>query len=102
MTVIAVESMVLAVLAIMFAAVWLRSREPGTGLLALGFVVASAWYIFSDLAPATGDFIDTLPERVATTTLIVAILLRVAGVVAYLGVQAGLGFRPRDFARRVA
>jgi hypothetical protein len=32
-TVIAVESLVLAVLATMFAAVWLRSREPGTGLL---------------------------------------------------------------------
>lgn len=89
MTVIAVESLVLAVLATMFAAVWLRSREPGTGLLSLGFVVASAWYYFSDLAPVTGDFIDTLPERVATTTLIVAILLRVAGVVAYLGMPTG-------------
>ncbi|SQI42007.1 integral membrane protein MviN [Serratia plymuthica] len=26
----------------------------------------------------------------------------VAGVIAYFGVLAGLGFRPRDFARRVA
>lgn len=89
MTVIAVESLVLGVLAIMFAAVWLRSREPGTGLLSLGFVVATAWYYFSDLAPVTGDFIDTLPERIATTTLVVAILLRVAGVVAYLGMPTG-------------
>ncbi len=89
MTVIAVESLVLAVLATMFAAVWLRSREPGTALLSLGFMVASAWYFFSDLAPVTGDYIDTLPERVGTTTLIVAILLRVAGVVAYLGMPTG-------------
>lgn len=89
MTVIAVESLVLGVLATMFAAVWLRSREPGTGLLSVGFLVAAAWYYFSDLAPVTGDFIDTLPERVATTTLIVAILLRVAGVVAYLGLPTG-------------
>lgn len=89
MTVTAVESLVLAVLATMFAAVWVRSREPGTGLLSLGFVVASAWYFFSDLAPVTGDFIDTLPERIGTTTLIVAILLRVAGVVAYLGMPTG-------------
>ena len=89
MTVIAVESLVLCVLATMFAAVWLSSREPGTGLLSVGFLVASAWYFFSDLAPVTGDFIDTLPERIATTTLIVAILLRVAGVVAYLGLPSG-------------
>jgi signal transduction histidine kinase len=88
-TVTAVESLVLGVLAIMFAAVWLRSREPGTWLLSLGFVLASVWYYFSDLAPVTGDFIDTMPERIATTTLVVAILLRVAGVVAYLGMPTG-------------
>ncbi|WP_341890753.1 HAMP domain-containing sensor histidine kinase [Variovorax sp. YR752] len=89
MTVIVVESWVMSVLAIMFAAVWLRSREPGTGLLSLGFAVATAWYYFSDLAPVTGPAIDTLPERIATTTLIVAILLRTAGVVAYLGMPGG-------------
>ena len=79
----------MGVLAIMFAAVWLRSREPGTGLLSVGFLVAAAWYYFSDLAPVTGPAIDTLPERIATTTLIVAILLRTAGVVAYLGMPTG-------------
>lgn len=79
----------MGVLAIMFAAVWLRSREPGTGLLSVGFLVATAWYHFSDLAPVTGPAIDTLPERIATTTLIVAILLRTAGVVAYLGMPTG-------------
>jgi signal transduction histidine kinase len=88
-TIIAVESLVLCVLATMFAAVWLRSREPGTGLLSVGFLVAAAWYHLSDLAPVTGDFIDTPPERIATTTLIVAILLRTAGVVAYLGRPTG-------------
>lgn len=79
----------MSVLAIMFAAVWLRSREPGTGLLAIGFAVASLWYFFSDLAPITGPSIDTLPERVGTSVLIAAILLRTAGVVAYLGLPAG-------------
>ena len=89
MTVIAVESLVLGVLAIMFAAVWLRSREPGTWLLAIGFAVASGWYFLSPRAPNTGADIDTLAERVSAAAVGVAILLRAIGVALYLGWPAG-------------
>ncbi|MGD9834273.1 MAG: ATP-binding protein [Piscinibacter sp.] len=89
MNVIVVQSLVMAVLAVMFAAVWLRSREPGTWLLAIGFAVAAGWYLFSDLAPNTGEGIDTLPERLSAITVGVAILLRTGGVVLYLGWPTG-------------
>ena len=89
MSVIVVESLVMAVLAVMFAAVWLRSREPGTWLLAIGFAVAAGWYHLSDLAPNTGEGIDTLPERVSAIAVGIAILLRTGGVVLYLGWPIG-------------
>lgn len=79
----------MVVLAIMFAAVWLRSREPGTWLLAIGFGVASGWYFFSGLAPHTGADIDTLAERVSAAAVGVAILLRTGGVALYLGWPSG-------------
>lgn len=85
LSVIVVESLVMAVLAVMFAAVWLRSREPGTWLLSIGFAVAAVWYHFSGLAPNTGEGIDTLPERLSGIAVGVAILLRTGGVVLYLG-----------------
>lgn len=89
MSVIVVVSLVMAVLAVMFAAVWLRSREPGTWLLSIGFAVAAGWYHLSDLAPNTGAGIDTVPERVSAIVVGIAILLRTGGVVLYLGWPKG-------------
>lgn len=89
LSIIVVESLVMVVLAVMFAAVWLRSREPGTWLLSIGFAVAAGWYHFSDLAPNTGEGIDTLPERLSAIAVGVAILLRTGGVVLYLGWPTG-------------
>ena len=79
----------MVVLAVMFTAVWLRSREPGTWLLAIGFAVASGWYFLSPRAPNTGADIDTLAERVSAAAVGVAILLRAIGVALYLGWSAG-------------
>lgn len=89
MSIVVVEALVMIVLAIMFAAVWLRSREPGTWLLAIGFALASAWYFLSDLAPHTGADIDTWRERVSAVAVGTAILLRTAGVALYLGWPSG-------------
>ncbi len=89
LSIVVVEALVMAGLAIMFAAVWLRSREPGTWLLSIGFAVASLWYALSDLAPNTGADIDTLPERASSLGVGAAILLRTLGVALYLGWPAG-------------
>jgi signal transduction histidine kinase len=85
-----VLSLMLAGLAVMFTAIWWRSREPGMGLLGTGFMLAALWYYFSDLAPNTGADIDTWPERLAALVIIATILLRTAGIVVYLGAPQGL------------
>jgi len=89
LSIVVVEALVMVVLAVMFAAVWLRSREPGTWLLAIGFALAAAWYFLSDLAPHTGVDIDTPRERISAVAVGVAILLRTIGVALYLGWPAG-------------
>ena len=89
LSIVVVEALVMVVLAVMFTAVWLRLREPGTWLLAIGFAVASGWYFLSGRAPNTGADIDTLTERVSAAAVGVAILLRVFGVALYLGWPAG-------------
>ena len=49
--------------------------QAGTRLLAIGFAVASGWYVLSDLAPNTAPT-STLTERVSAAAVGVAILLR--------------------------
>jgi len=88
-SIVVFEALVMVVLAVMFAAVWLRAREPGTGLLAIGFATAAVWFFFSGLAPNIGPDIDTLAERAAAIGIGAGIVLRTLGVAIYLGWPSG-------------
>lgn len=83
------ECVVIGVLALLFATVWLRAREPGMPLLALGFLLAAVWYWRSDTLPNTGPDIDIPLLRAWSIVIGAAVVLVTAGVVQYLGFPRG-------------
>lgn len=84
-----IEWVVVAALALLFVLVGRRVREPGMGLLALGFSMAALWYWRSDsLVYSSPDIIG--PEMRAWSLLIgAAVVVVSAGVVRYLGFPDG-------------
>lgn len=89
LTVIAVESIVLGVLAALFAAVWWRGRGPGMGWLVAGFGLASAWYFNSESLPPGGPSITHPVERVWSIVIGAAVLCVATGVVRHVRPPAG-------------
>jgi signal transduction histidine kinase len=97
LSVVAAEAIVMAVLSLMFAAIWRRTREPGMPALALGFVLAAAWYAYSEHIAYTGPHIDTVAQRAAAAAIGLMVVLISVGAIQYLGMPRGR-LRPLVFA----
>lgn len=89
LTVLGAESIVVGVLAALFAAVWWRAREPGMGWLVAGFGLACAWYLNSEQLPPPGPDIVLPVERAWSIVIDAAVLCISTGVVRYLGLPSG-------------
>lgn len=89
LSVLQFEGVAIASLAVLFAAIWLRSREAGTGTLALGFAATALWYLTSDRMGPSGPALDTARQRVWGSLILVGIMLINFGVVQYLGAPRG-------------
>ncbi|MBI5720362.1 MAG: HAMP domain-containing histidine kinase [Burkholderiales bacterium] len=89
LSVLQFEGVVIAALAVMFAATWRRSREEGTPLLALGFALTALWYLNGDRIAYVGPNIDSDQQRVWSSLIGLAALLISLGVIRYLGVPRG-------------
>jgi len=75
---------VLAVLAVLYAALWLRDRERGMSWLAASFALLALWYATSDLHLVGGTHIDRSSRGWASVVLVSTLLMTV-GLVDYLG-----------------
>jgi signal transduction histidine kinase len=84
-TAIDVEAFVFALLAVMFAGIWLRDREHGLGWVALAMALLAAWYRHAHQLPIRSPYIDTPGLQGWGVVLGLAILLINFGVVRYLG-----------------
>lgn len=78
------EAFVLATLALVFAALARRDREPGLAWLAAGFGLTAWWSAFYAPHPPTSPLLDTVTERASAALLVLATLLTGLGVIAYL------------------
>jgi signal transduction histidine kinase len=88
------EAFVLATLAIVFAALARRDREPGLAWLATGFGLTAWWCAFYAPHPPTSPVLDTAPERASAALLVLATLVTGLGVIEYLrgGVRRARGW----------
>jgi signal transduction histidine kinase len=89
LTVVGVESLVMGVLAMTFAAIWLRSREAGMEWLAAGLAMTAAWYGYSARILYTEPDMETVEQRIAGIVIALSVLLISIGVVRYLGAPKG-------------
>jgi signal transduction histidine kinase len=89
LTVLQFEGVVIAALAVLFAAIWLRSREAGTRTLALGFAVMALWYLASDRTGSAAPTIDSVRQRAWGGVVLLGVMLITFGVVQYLGAPQG-------------
>lgn len=89
LSVLGFEAIVIGVLAALFAAFWLRGRDPGMPWLVAGFGLAAAWYQNSGNLPDTGPDINTPTLRAWSIVIGVAVLCVSTGVVQYLGLPKG-------------
>lgn len=89
LSVLQFEGVIIAALAVLFVATWLRSREPGTALLALGFAVTALWYLNGDRIAYVGPNIDSDQQRIWSSLIAIGVLLISLGVVRYLGTPRG-------------
>jgi signal transduction histidine kinase len=83
------EALVMGVLALLFVAIWQRTREPGMRALATGFALAAAWYAYSDRIAYTGALIDTPEQRIGAAAIGLMVLLVSVGAIQYLGMPRG-------------
>jgi signal transduction histidine kinase len=89
LTAIDVEVIVVAALAILFGAVWLRDRESGMPWLSFGFALMALWYFNSDRLVITGQTMSAALVRQWGIVIAAAVWSVNAGVVAYLGWPQG-------------
>ena len=78
------EAFVLGTLALVFAALARRDREPGLAWLAAGFGLTSYWCAFDAPHLPTSPVLDTAFERASAAVLLLATILTSLGVIAYL------------------
>jgi signal transduction histidine kinase len=88
-TAIDVETILFGALALLFAALWLRDREPGMAWLACGFALAGLWYLNSQRVQFTGPTMDSALLRRWGIVIGASIVLVTIGVVRYLGSPKG-------------
>jgi signal transduction histidine kinase len=84
-----IEAIVIGALAVLYAAIWRRTREPGMPWLAAGFALAAAWYGYSDRIPYTGLYLDTDVQRIGALVIGSAVVLITVGVSRHLGMPRG-------------
>jgi signal transduction histidine kinase len=89
LTVVQFEGAMIAALAALFAAIWMRSREAGANVLAWGFAVTALWYLTSDAMGVSGPTIDSARMRLWGGLILVGVMLVNLGVVLYLGAPHG-------------
>ena len=89
LTAIDVEVIVVAALAVLFGAVWLRDRERGMAWLAFGFGLMALWYFNSDRLIVTGSTMAAPLLRHWAIVIAAAVWAVNAGVVGYLGWPQG-------------
>lgn len=89
LSVLQFEGAVIAALAMLFAFTWLRGRERGMPMLALGFALTALWYLNADRIAYAGPNIDTDPQRIWSSLVAIAVLLISVGVMQYLGPPRG-------------
>lgn len=75
---------VLLVLAGLYAALWMRDREPGMSWLAGSFMLLAAWYATDTLHPSGRGPIVGM-DRAWASLVLVSTLLMTVGLVHYLG-----------------
>ena len=86
---IEVETIVLGALAVLFAAVWARDREPGLSWIAVAMTLAALWYFYSERLQFAGPNMDVRAVRLGGLVIGSSILLINVGVVRYLGPPHG-------------
>src|SRR5512144_716391 len=79
-----VTTILFVTLALLFAAVWLRDREPGLAWVALSYALGALWYGNSEFLGA-GPRIDTPVTRLGSLLIASAILAVTIGMARYLG-----------------
>lgn len=89
LTAIDVEVIVVAALALLFGAVWLRDRERGMAWLAFGFALMALWYFQSDRLVVTGSTMAAPVLRHWAIVIAMAVWAVNVGVVGYLGWPQG-------------
>jgi signal transduction histidine kinase len=80
---------VLIVLAGLYAALWLRDREPGMSWLTASYALLALWYASSDLHMPSGLYVVGMSRFWASVVLVSTMLMSVA-LVDYLGTPARL------------
>lgn len=75
---------VLIVLSGLYAALWLRDREPGMSWLTASYALLSLWYASSDLHMPSGPYVVGMARFWASVALVSTMLMSV-GLVDYLG-----------------
>lgn len=91
LTLLEAEAAVIGLLALLFAAVWVRSRDRGLMWLSVGFALAALWYAYSGRLPESGPDIDSPTLRLWSIVIGMAVLCVSTGVVRYLGLPRGAG-----------
>jgi signal transduction histidine kinase len=75
---------VLAVLALLYGAMWLRDREPGMSWLSFSFALAAVWYGGSEQYLPTGAYIEAGQRGMASVILLSTMTMTI-GLMRYLG-----------------
>jgi signal transduction histidine kinase len=88
-TAIDVETILFGALALLFASLWVRDREPGMVWLACGFALGGLWYLNSERLVFSGPTMDSALLRRWGIVIGSSIVLVTIGVVRYLGTPKG-------------
>jgi signal transduction histidine kinase len=83
------EAIVIATLALLYAAIRRRTAEPGMVCLSIGFALAAIWYGLCDRIVYTGPTLETPTQRIGGVGIALSVVLITIGVVQYLGTPRG-------------
>nr|WP_246312302.1 HAMP domain-containing sensor histidine kinase [Aquabacterium terrae] len=85
MTATDMAAFVLAVLAVLYGAMWVRDREPGMPWLCVSFALAAVWYAGSEQHLPTGAYIVEPAQRATAAVILLSTMTMTIGLVRYLG-----------------
>ncbi len=83
------SSIMIGVTAMLFAALWWRTREAGMQWLALGSALTALWYAFGAELPGAGPMVSIRAEQLWSAVIAAGVLCTSLGVTLYLGFPAG-------------